>query len=151
LERADDLRRYLSRLQNLAGDRPMLLGELGSHAGESPRSEEAQARLLEDQIEVALERGAAGTCVFAWTDDWHVGRTRIEGCGFGLTRGDRSPRPALARVRRAQAKRIGDLDWPWPSLSAVVCAWNSAATLDECLERLCALDYPRLEIIVVDD
>jgi glycosyltransferase involved in cell wall biosynthesis len=151
LERAEDLRRYLSRLQNLAGDRPMLLGELGSHVRDAPGGEEAQARILEEQIEVALERGAAGTCVFAWTDDWHVGRERVEGWRFGLTRSDRSPRLALARVALAQAKQIGDLDWPWPSLSVVVCAWNSAATLDECLEHVCALDYPRLEVIVVDD
>jgi glycosyltransferase involved in cell wall biosynthesis len=151
LERKDDFRRYLSRLHNLAGDRPMLVGELGCHVGGSPVAEEAQAALLEEQIEVALERGAAGTCVYAWTDEWHVGGNRVEGWRFGLTRADRTPRRALARVARAQARTVADLDWPWPSLSVVVCAWNSASTLDECLEHVCALDYPRLEIIVVDD
>jgi glycosyltransferase involved in cell wall biosynthesis len=151
LERTDDLRRYLSRLQNLAGDRPLLLGELGCHVGDSLNAEEAQAVLLEEQIEVALERGACGSCVFAWTDDWHVGPDRVEGWRFGLTRADRSPRPALDRVATAQARRVADLDWQWPSLSAVICAWNSAATLDECLQSVCALDYPGLEVIVIDD
>jgi glycosyltransferase involved in cell wall biosynthesis len=151
LERKEDFRRYINRLQNLAGDRPMLIGELGCAVGDSPKDEETQAFLLEEQIEVATERGAAGTCVFAWTDEWHVGGNRIEGWRFGLTRADRSPRPALARVAKAQAKGVADLDWRWPSLSVVVCAWNSAATLDECLQHLCRLDYPNLEVIVVDD
>ncbi len=151
LERTEDLRRYLTRLQNLAGDRPMLVGELGCHVGDSADAEEAQAHLLEQQIEVALERGAAGTCVFAWTDDWHVGRERVEDWRFGLTRADRSRRPALSRVAHAQARHVGELDWPWPSMSVIVCAYNAAETLDECLEHVCALDYPRLDVVVVDD
>jgi hypothetical protein len=129
----------------------MLLGELGCHVGDSTGAEEAQAVLLEDQVAVALERGAAGTCVYAWTDEWHVGGKRIEGWQFGLTRADRTPRPALARVAAAQARGVADIDWPWPSLSVVVCAWNSATTIDECLEHVCALAYPKLEVIVVDD
>jgi glycosyltransferase involved in cell wall biosynthesis len=36
-------------------------------------------------------------------------------------------------------------------MSVVVCAYNAASTLDECLRHTCALDYPGLEIIVVDD
>jgi glycosyltransferase involved in cell wall biosynthesis len=151
LERREDFRRYLNRLHNLAGDRPLLLGEIGCHVDNSAGSEEAQAVRIEEQIRVALERGAAGTCVFAWTDEWHVGGSRVEGWRFGLTRADRSPRPALARVAAAQAMSVAELDWPWPSLSVVVCAWNSAATLDECLDHVCALDYPDLEVLVIDD
>jgi glycosyltransferase involved in cell wall biosynthesis len=33
----------------------------------------------------------------------------------------------------------------------VVCAYNAEATLDECLRHACRLDYPNLEIVVVDD
>lgn len=151
LERRDDFRRYLSRLHSLAGDRPLLLGEIGCHVGPSADAEEAQARLIEDQVKVALERGAAGTCVFAWTDEWHVGGNRVEGWRFGLTRADRTPRPALARTGHAQAMSVADLDWRWPSLTVVICAFNSAATIGECLEHVCRLDYPDLEVIVVDD
>ncbi|MDP8930096.1 MAG: glycosyltransferase family 2 protein, partial [Actinomycetota bacterium] len=39
----------------------------------------------------------------------------------------------------------------WPGMSVVICAYNAAATLDECLRHTCALAYPGLEIIVVDD
>ncbi len=151
LERSEDFRRYLNRLHNLAGDRPLLLGELGLHAGASAADEEAQAVLIEEQVKVALERGAAGTCLFSWTDDWHVGGNRVEGWRFGLTRADRTPRSALARAAKAQAMTVRDLDWAWPSMSVVICAWNSAATIDECLQHVCALDYPNLEVIVVDD
>ena len=44
-----------------------------------------------------------------------------------------------------------DLRLDWPTVSVVVCAYNAAATLDECLRHTCALDYPELEILVVDD
>jgi glycosyltransferase involved in cell wall biosynthesis len=33
----------------------------------------------------------------------------------------------------------------------VICAYNEESTIDECLEHTCALDYPNLEIIVIDD
>ena len=33
----------------------------------------------------------------------------------------------------------------------VICAYNAAATLDECLRHTGALDYPDLEILVIDD
>src|SRR5207302_1830744 len=36
-------------------------------------------------------------------------------------------------------------------VSVVVCTHNGAATLRECLEGAFALDYPRFEVIVVDD
>ena len=151
LEQQDDFRRYISRLHNLAGDRPVLLGEIGCHVGKDPEAEERQAVLIEEQVAIALERGAAGTCIFSWTDDWHVGGNRVEGWRFGLTECDRTPRAALARAARAQAMSVADIECVWPSMSVVVCAWNSDATLDECLEHVCALDYPNLEVIVVDD
>ena len=93
----------------------------------------------------------AGTCIFSWTDDWWVGDERVEGWRFGLTREDRSPRPALDVARRWNQRTVRDLDFEWPSISVVICAHNAAATLDECLRHTCALDYPELEVIVVDD
>jgi glycosyltransferase involved in cell wall biosynthesis len=46
---------------------------------------------------------------------------------------------------------MADLDFDWPSMSVVVCAYDAEATIDECLAHTCALDYPGLEVIVVDD
>ena len=149
LERRADFRRYLTKLQHLAGDRPLVLGEMGL-AVAGAGGEARQAEVLDWQLETALERGA-GPCVFSWTDEWWVGDAAVEGWHFGLTRADRSPRPALDTVRRWNGRRVADLDFDWPSMSVVICAYNAAATLDECLHHTCALDYPDLEVIVVDD
>jgi O-antigen biosynthesis protein len=151
LERQHDFRRYLTRLHHLAADRPLVLGEVGISAEEGSDGEFRQARTLDWQLETALERGVAGACVFSWTDDWWVGGTPVTGWRFGLTRADRSPRPAVEVAARWNHRTVRDLEFDWPSISVVVCAYNSAATLDECLRHTCALDYPGLEIIVVDD
>ena len=151
LERRIDFRRYLTRLHHLAGDRPLVLGEVGFPAGPDLDAELEQADVLDWQLETSIERGVAGTCIFSWTDDWFVGDERVTGWRFGLTREDRSLRPALDVAWRWNRRTVRDLDFRWPSMSVVICAHNSAATLDECLRHTCALDYPELEVIVVDD
>jgi O-antigen biosynthesis protein len=151
LERQQDFRRYLTRLHHLAGDRPLVLGEVGISAGEGSDGESRQAETLDWQLDTALERGVAGTCVFSWTDDWWVGGAPITGWRFGLTRADRSPRPAVEAAARWNQRTVRDLDFDWPRISVVVCAYNSARTLDECLRHTGGLEYPGLEIIVVDD
>jgi cellulose synthase/poly-beta-1,6-N-acetylglucosamine synthase-like glycosyltransferase len=152
LERQDDFRRYLTRLQNLAGDRPLVLGEIGlAIADGDPKGELRQADFLGWQLETAMERGVAGTCVYAWTDEWAVGGVPVEGWQFGLTRADRSPRPALDVAKGWNAISIADLQDDWPSITVVICAYNAEDTLDECLSHTSALDYPGLEVIVVDD
>jgi glycosyltransferase involved in cell wall biosynthesis len=148
LEREADFRAYLARLHNLAGDRPLVLGEIGLDSG---RGEELQASTLDWQLEAALERGIAGTCLFSWTDDWWVGEKRVEGWHFGLTDDARRPRPALEVARRWNQADLTDVKTEWPTMTIVVCAYNAAETLDECLQHVCALDYPRLDVVVVDD
>lgn len=151
LEQRDDFRRYLSRLQHLAGDRPLVLGEVGVDAGTTTADEQRQSEIVAWQLETAVERGVAGTCVFSWTDDWWVGDQRVEDWHFGLTTVDRQPRAALETAARLNTATVRDLGVDWPSMSVVICAYNAAETLDECLRHTCALDYPDLEIIVVDD
>lgn len=151
LERQHDLRRYLTRLHHLAGDRPLVLGEVGLDAGTGSDGAQQQAAALDWQLETALERGVAGTNIFSWTDDWAVGGTPVTGWHFGLTTRDRSPRPALDVVERWNRRTVADLDHPWPAMSVVICAYNAEATIDECLTHTCALDYPDLEVVVIDD
>ena len=151
LERQEDLKRYLTKLQHLAGDRPLVLGEIGIDATTSPSGGPRQAEALAWQLETATERGVAGTCVFSWTDEWWVGDSPIRDWHFGLTRSDRSPRPALSVVKAWNRRTVRDLQFPWPSMSVVICAYNSQATIDECLRHTCALEYPGLEVIVIDD
>jgi len=152
LERRNDLRKYLTRLHHLAGDRPLVLGEVGFNAGEGDQAgEQQQAEVLDWQLATAVERGVAGMCVFSWTDEWWVGDAEVRGWHFGLTRADRSPRPALDVAARWNCRTVADLDMRWPPISVVICAYNAEATLEECLRVTCTLDYPKLEIIVVDD
>jgi hypothetical protein len=86
LERQPDFRSYLTRLHHLASDRPLVLGELGLHAGDGERK---QAETLDWQLQTALERGVAGTCIFSWTDEWWVADQRVEGWSFGVTTAER--------------------------------------------------------------
>ncbi len=151
LENRADLRRYLTRLHHIAGDRPLVLGEVGLDSRGTPDGEAHQAETLDWMYATAVERGVAGWCSFSFTDDWWVGGSPVEGWHFGLTRADRSPRPALEVAAAWNRHTVADLDWPWPSMSVVVCAHNAETTLDECLTHACALDYPGLDVVVVDD
>ena len=151
LECHADFRSYLTRLQNLAGDRPLVIGELGLDAGTTPDGEQRQAEVLDWQLATVLERGVAGSCVFSWTDDWVVGEDRVEDWHFGLTDADRRARPALDVVSGWNARDVGDLPVEWPAISVVICAHNAESTIEECLQHTCELDYPELEILVVDD
>src|SRR5213593_4036492 len=75
LESQDRLRAYLARLQNLAGDRPLLLGEVGLDSRR--HGEVSQAQVLEWQIRTAFAAGCAGAFVFSWTDEWYRGGNDI--------------------------------------------------------------------------
>ena len=59
-------RRYVARLHNLAGDKPLVLSEFGMDAIRS--GEEYQADTLSWQVRTAFEMGAARTVVGTWTD-----------------------------------------------------------------------------------
>lgn len=150
LESWDRLRAYLARLQNIAADRPLVLAEVGLDSYR--HGLEAQARALNWQVRTAFAGGCAGAFIFAWTDEWHRGGHEVEDWDFGLTTRDRQPKPALAIVRQAFA----DVPLPtkgvnWPSVSVIVCSYNGARTIGECLQGLAQLDYPNYEVIVVDD
>jgi GT2 family glycosyltransferase len=141
-------RRYLSRLHNIAGDRPLLVAEAGLDGLRN--GEGAQAAALDWQVSTALSCGCAGLFVFSWTDEWHRGGHDVTDWQFGLTDRTRRPRPALAAVRHAFDKPLLR-DRACPRVSVIVCTFNGARTLAECLDGLSRLDYPDFEVIVVDD
>jgi len=149
LEEEDRLRAYLRRLQNLAGNRPLILSEVGL---DSLRNGQArQAHVLDWQIRAAFEGGCAGVFIFSWTDEWYRGGEDVDDWAFGITDRDRNPKPALQTVRRALADVPLPRDVDWPTVSVVVCTHNGARTLAECCEGLARLEYPDFEVIVVDD
>lgn len=149
LESRETLEPYLDRLQNLAGEKPLLMAEIGLDSRRN--GEEKQAHSLDWQVRTAFAAGCAGAFVFAWTDEWHRGGHDIEDWDFGLVRRDRSPKPALAAVARAFREVPFPADMPWPLISVVVCSCNGARTIRDTLEGLQRLAYPKLDVIVIDD
>jgi GT2 family glycosyltransferase len=149
LERREQLEAYLARLQNLAGDRPLVLAELGLDSQRNGL--DAQAESLSWQLETALTGGCAGVYVYAWTDEWYRGGNEIEDWDFGLVTRERVPKPALAAVRSRFEGGPFPPDVQWPRISVVVCTYNGSRTLHDCLSGLAELDYPDFEVILVDD
>lgn len=149
LEAPAKLAAYLARLQNIAGEKPLLMAEIGLDSRH--QGTQAQAQSLAWQVRTAFAAGCAGTFVFAWTDEWYRGGHDIEDWDFGLTTRDRQPKPALTEVTRAYAELPFPADVDWPKVSAVVCSYNGARTIRDTLEGLKHLAYPNYEVIVVND
>jgi GT2 family glycosyltransferase len=149
LHDVETLASYLDRLQHLSGNRPLLLGEYGICTLRC--GEEGQEALLAEHIEQVFRHGLAGSFVFSYTDDWFTGGYQIEDWAFGVTRRDRTEKPAAARLRKywSRVPHVDQIDLP--KISVVVCSYNGAATLDGCLRSLMELDYPDHEVILVDD
>jgi GT2 family glycosyltransferase len=149
LEEQPKLQAYLARLQNLAGDRPLVMAEVGLDSRRN--GAERQASVLDWQIRTAFASGCAGLYVFAWTDEWHRGGHPIEDWDFGITDRDRKPKPALATVSAVYADLPLSKKLPWPRISVVVCSFNGGRTIADTCEGLRRLEYPDFEVIVVDD
>ena len=149
LESPDVLEAYLARLQNLAGDRPLVMAEIGLDSLRN--GEELQAQTLDWQVRSTFEAGCAGCFIFAWTDEWYRGGFEIEDWDFGLTNRQRHPKPALQTVSQAFGSAPFPTDFSWPRISVAVCSYNGASTIRDTLEQLQYLDYPDYEVIVVDD
>jgi GT2 family glycosyltransferase len=141
---------YLSRLQHLAGELPLVLTELGMSSVH--HGQKGQADFLEWQMEEAYDHGLAGTVVFGWTDPFFQDGCLIDEWGFGLVDAERRPKPSYDVI---QHRFINNIPFPvekkWPKVSVVVALYNAARTLDECLLSLYRLNYPNYEVIVVND
>ena len=149
LESQERLEAYLARLQNLAGERPLIMGEIGLDSRRNGL--DTQACALDWQVRTAFAAGASGAFVFAWTDEWHRGGYDIEDWDFGLVTRDRQPKPALAAIGKAFAELPFPSDLTWPRVSVVVCSRNGGRTLQDTCEGLRDLVYPDYEVIVVND
>ena len=151
LHREADLRAYLARLQHIAGPKPLLLAEAG---GDSIREGlDQQARITAMHLRTAFAEGACGAVAYSWTDEWWRGGRIVDDWAFGLVDAERRSKPALAAVEQAfaEAPFPADERLTWPKVSVVVCAYDAAETIDDCLTSLEALTYSNVELIVVND
>ena len=148
-----EFERYLLRLQNLTEERPLILGEFGMDT--IRHSEDEQAELLSWHVDSVARCGLAGTILFAWTDEWFTGEQEITDWAFGIVTRDRRPKKAYHALRdkfgHDQAGLIRPALPETPFVSVIVCSYNGGKTLAACLESLGKLNYPRYEIILVDD
>jgi GT2 family glycosyltransferase len=142
-------RRYLLRLHNLIGDKPLVLGELGMDTFR--HGEQEQACLLAGHVTETILLGLAGAFVFSFTDEWFTGGHAVESWAFGITNRDRVPKASYQALREVFAASPAGLLPQTPRVSVVVCSYNGGRTLEQCLRSLLALDYPDYEVIVVDD
>ncbi|MGB8348127.1 MAG: glycosyltransferase [Ktedonobacteraceae bacterium] len=149
LESPQNLESYLARLQNIAGNRPLVMAEMGLDSRRNGAAK--QAETLDWQIRATFAGGCAGSFVFAWTDEWYRGGYEIEDWDFGITSRDRQPRLALEIVRKAYSEVPFPADLPYPRVSVIVCSYNGQRTLRDCCDGLLKQEYPNYEVILVND
>jgi GT2 family glycosyltransferase len=149
LEDEDALDGYLVRLQSQAGERPLVMTEIGLDSRR--HGLERQAEVVGWQVRRTFGAGCAGAFVFSWTDEWHRGGQEILDWEFGLTDRQRRAKPALGALKTAFAGVPLAPMYELPRISVIVCTHNGAATLDECLAGVGRIDYSNYEVIVVDD
>jgi O-antigen biosynthesis protein len=153
LERRLDFERYLARLQNIAEDKPLLLGEFGLDTQRN--GEDRQAEVLDWHLDSVVLGGAAGTIFFSWTDEWFTGGHEVTDWQFGLVTADRRAKRAF-HVLKAKLADAGLITArirlrAYPRVSVIVCSYNGAKTLGDCLKSLDEIQYPNFEIVLVDD
>ena len=93
--------------------------------------------------------------LFTWTDEWFTGEQEITDWAFGLVTRAREPKKSFFTLREKLGQDNAALPHrPLPSVpfvSVIVCSYNGAKTLAQCLESLGRIDYPNFEVILVDD
>jgi glycosyltransferase involved in cell wall biosynthesis len=150
LHNEQTFRNYLARLQNIAGDKPLMLGEYGIDTMQE-KSEAEQAEILSAHVRAVFDEGLAGTVVFSFTDDWFTGGFQIEDWAFGLTKRDRSPKPSFLALQQLFARVPQVSGEKLPMVSVIICSYNGGSTVESCLRSMERLRYPEYEVVFVDD
>lgn len=150
LETKEKLDKYLQRLHNLTGDRPLVLAEIGLDSMRN--GVERQAEIIDWQLRTIFAKGCAGAFVFAWTDEWWRGGFDIDDWDFGLVDRRRNPKAALYAVSKAfEEIPFCGTEKKLPFISVLICSRNGGATIRDTMEALLKVDYPSFEVIVVND
>ncbi len=132
---------------------PLILGEFGMDT--IRHSQEEQAEMLGWHIESVAKCGLAGTILFSWTDEWFTGGNEVTDWAFGIVTREREPKKVFSSLRDKFGQDNSTLPHralsKAPLVSVIVCSYNGARTLNDCLDSLGKLNYPNCEVILVDD
>ncbi len=153
LESATAFGSYLQRLQNLAGEKPLVLSEFGLDVRTHGVARQADT-FAWSWAEVAAA-GLSGSIWFSFTDEWYRGNADVVDWQFGMVTRDRREREICGVARRwcrpgglleklARPARVS-------RVSVIVCTYNGTRTVRDCLSSLRTLSYPNYEAILVDD
>ncbi|MDH3717901.1 MAG: glycosyl transferase, partial [Planctomycetota bacterium] len=117
---------YLDRLQHIAGNKPLLLGEYGIDS--SREGDVEQAAILTRHLNQVFRHGLAGSVIFAYTDDWFTGGHQIEDWFFGVTDRDRNEKLAATALKNIWNDLPHGINQntELPKVSVVVCSYNGA-------------------------
>jgi glycosyltransferase involved in cell wall biosynthesis len=137
---------YLKRLQNIAGDRPLVVSEFGLDSIRN--SPETQSETFSWALSIAHAEETAGFTAYAWSDLWFNAGMEITDWSFGITDRNGNPKPAFHTCR--------DFKTPSPSktkhtFSVIVCTRNGAKRIASCLRAIASLAGGPFETIVVND
>ncbi len=144
LEQPDALAAYLQRLQNLAGNKPLLITEFGLDVATHGEQAQSEAMLWFEQT--CHRAAVAGTVWFSYTDEWFQGEVEVTQWKFGIVDAERRARPsALLLAPITESAKVQ------PRFSVIVCTFNGSATLRTCLASLQSLRYRDYEVLVIDD
>lgn len=146
LESPDAFSDYIQRLQNIAGDRPLVISEFGLDSLRN--SPEIQSQTLDWALHHALAKEAAGFTVFAWTDLWHNAGAEVTDWCFGINDCQGNPKPAFEVCRDFNNSHSSPNRH---SFTIIVCTKNGAERIASCLRALEQLAGNSHEIIVVND
>jgi len=148
LEQPEALASYLQRLQNLAGNKPLVITEFGLDVGVHGEAAQAETRRWFNQI--CVNSAVAGTVWFSYTDEWFRGGVEVTQWKFGLVDAARRDREAAFSPPSSELN-LQATDERKLRFSVIVCTYNGTATLRACLESLERLRYPDFEVLLIDD
>jgi GT2 family glycosyltransferase len=145
LEAPETFAAYLRRLQNIAGDRPLVVSEFGMDSIRN--TVEKQAETLGWAQEISHQEETAGFTVFSWSDLWVRDGREITDWDFGITDREGKEKPACGAIRGFKSTSHSTTE----SFTVIVCTRNGAGRIAACLRAIRNMSGGLFETIVVDD
>ena len=146
LEESKDFSKYLRRLQNIAGDRPLVISEFGMDSQRN--GTKTQADVIKWALETSHREETAGMTIYSWSDLWQNNGAEVTDWSFGVTDREGAAKPALAVCENFSPSTPAA---PSHRFSVIVCTRNGRKNIAACLRSIAAMSGDPYETIMVDD